>query len=80
MSVELDLVKRNQQKSGVPRKKEADKNEFEKIPNSNMLVIWKMNFESEVCSSSSLPTEGMKWIAEVVSAWNMDELKSATSV
>ena len=42
--------------------------------------FWKMNFESEVCPISSLPTEGMKWIAEIVSAWNMDELKSATSI
>ena len=55
-------VQRNQQNSGVPKKKEADKIEFEKFPNSNSFVIWKMNFKSEVCwPSSSFPTEAIRY-------------------
>ena len=37
--------------------KEAKRIEFEKSPNSTTFVNWKMNFKSEVCSSSSFPTQ-----------------------
>ena len=66
--------------SGVPKKKYADKIEFEKFLKSNTLVIWKTNFKSEGCSSSSVPTEAMVWINEINSARNMDELKSSSSI
>ena len=74
-----DLVQSNQQNSGVQKKKEADKIEFEKFPNWNQFVIWKTNFKSAVCSSSSCSTEAMGWIKEIGSARNMDELKSSSS-
>ena len=50
-------VQSNQQNSGTLRKKEGDGSEFEKFPNSNTFVIWKMNFKSGVCPISSFPTE-----------------------
>ena len=50
--------------SGVPQKKEAERIEFEKLPNSTKFVIWKMNFKSGVCSSKSFPTEAVVWINE----------------
>ena len=40
--------------------------------NSRIFVIWKMIFMSEVCSCSSIPTEGMVWINEIDAARNMD--------
>ena len=46
------LVQRNEQRSVVPKKKEAETSEFWKFPNSATLVMWKMNFKSDVCSSS----------------------------
>ena len=70
----------NQQNSGVPKKKEADRIEFEKFPNSNTFVIWKMNLQREVCSSSSFSREAVVWINETDSARNMDELKLSNSI
>ena len=52
-SVGEDPVQSKQQNSGVPKKNEADRIEFEKFPSSNTFV---MHFKSEVCSSSSFPT------------------------
>ena len=36
------------QNNGLPEKKEVVRSEFEKFPKSKSLVIWKMNFKSEV--------------------------------
>ena len=69
-----DPTQSSQQNSGVTKKKEAARIEFEKILYSNSFVIWKMHFASEFCSSSSFPTEAMVWINEIDSARNMNEL------
>ena len=67
------LVQRNEQRSGVPKKKEAERFEFGKFPNSVTLVMWKKNFQSEVCSSSCFPKEQTVWVTDADSARNMDE-------
>ena len=54
-SVGRDLVQISQQNSGVFIRKEAERIEFDKFPNSRTFVIRKMNFKCEVCSTSSLP-------------------------
>ena len=56
------------------------KNWVPEIPEPNSFVIWKMNFTSEVCSSSSFPTEAMVWISEVNSSRIVHELKSSSSI
>ena len=70
----------NQQNMSVPMKEKSGNIEFETSPNSNLFVIWRMNFKSEVCSSSSFPTDAMVGISEIDSARNMDELKSSSSM
>ena len=45
------------------------------FPDSTTFVNWKMNFKSEVCSSSSFPTEAMVWIIEVDSSRTVDLLE-----
>ena len=40
-------------------------------------MLWKMNFKSEVCSSSSFPAEAVVWLNEDDSARFIDELKSS---
>ena len=45
------------QNSGVLMKKESERIEYATFPTSNSFVIGKMNFKSEVCSSSSFPAE-----------------------
>ena len=67
-----DPTQSSQQNSGVTKKKEAARIEFEK--SLFQTPSWKMNFESEFCSSSSFPTEAMVWINEIDSARNMNEL------
>ena len=62
----------NQQNSGVPKKKEAEKFEFEKFTNSNSLVVWTKNFKREVCYSSSFP-EALAMTFDIGAARNMDE-------
>ena len=54
--------------------------EVEKCPNSNTLVMWMVNFKSEVCSGTSFPAEAMVCINDIDSANNMDELKSSSSL
>ena len=68
-------MRSNEQNSDVLKKKEAERIEFGKFPNSTTLVIWKMNLKCEFCSSSSLSTEAMVWINEVVA-----ELESLSSL
>ena len=51
---------------GMQRK---DLIEFGKLPKSNSLVIRKMHFKSEICSSSSIPTEVTVRINEI---WRHD--------
>ena len=67
-------------KQSTDSSKEAKRSEFEAVPNSTFFVIWKMHFQSEVCSSSRFPTEAMVWINEIDSAENMDELKLSSSI
>ena len=62
MITRRDPVQSSQQNGGVPEKTEAERIEIEKFPNPTTSVIWKMNFQSEVYSSSSFPTESMVWI------------------
>ena len=75
-----DPVQSNQQNSGVPEKKEAQRIEFEQYSNSNSFVTCKMNFKSEVSSNSSFPTEAMVWINETDSARDINELNSSYSI
>ena len=70
----------NLHNSGVPKKRGAERLEFEQCPNSATFVTWKMYFNSEDCSSSSFPTEATVWINEVDSAKKMDGLKSSSSL
>ena len=66
--------------SEVPKKKEAERMKFETLPNSTTFEIWKLNFKSEVRSSSSFPMDAMLWINEVDSAKSMNELTSSSSI
>ena len=61
-------------------RKKTERIVFGKFPNSTTFVIWKMNFKSEYCSSSSFPTEATVWINEIDSARNMDELEQCNSL
>ena len=74
-----DPTQSDQHNSGVPIK-ETERIEFEKFPNSTTFMISKTNCKSEVCSSSSFPTEVMVQINETDSARNMDELRSTSSI
>ena len=67
------------QNSGVAKKKDAERIEFVKFPNSTTFASLKINFKTEVCSVSSFPTEKMVWITEFDSAKGRDEIKSCSS-
>ena len=68
----------NQQISGVPKKEEAEKHEFEKFPNPNSFVVLKINFTSAF--APHFPSEAATWINDIDSARNIDELKSSNSI
>ena len=68
-----DPMQRNHQNSGDPKKKEAERIELEKFPNSDSFVTWTMNFKIEVCANYSSPTGAMVWINEIESAKNVDD-------
>ena len=74
----VDLVQESQN-TCVPMMTRAEKLEFKKFPNSTSFVIWKVNFQSEVCSSSNFPTEALVRINEIDSASMLDEYDSCNS-
>ena len=66
------------QSSNILEQKEAEKIAFDRFPNSSYFAVWKMNFKSEVCSSSSYPTDTLARIHEIDSVKSMEELKVST--
>ena len=47
---------------------------FDKFPTPATFVCWKIEFKTEVCTSSQFPTEAMQWIKEVEMVDSVDVL------
>ena len=53
---------------------------FDKFPNPQSLLVWKIRFKNQVTTCSDFPSEAMLCIEEVEMVGSVDELKSSRSV
>ena len=49
---------------------------FDKIPNPQSFLVWKMRFENQVTTCSDFSSDAMLWIKEVEMVDSVEELKS----
>ena len=54
--------------------------QFDKFPNPQSFVVWRIRFKNQVIACSDFPSEAMLWIGEVEMVDSLDELKSSRSV
>ena len=54
--------------------------QFDKFPNPQSFLVWKIRFKTQVTTCSDFPSEAMLWIKEVEMVDSLDELKSSRSV
>ena len=53
--------------------------QFDKFPNPQMFLVWKIRFKNQLTTCSDFPSEAMLWIKEVEMVDSLDELKSSRS-
>ena len=54
--------------------------QFDKFPNPQSFLVWKIRFKNQVTTCSDFPSEAMSWIDEVEKVDSLEELKSSRSV
>ena len=54
--------------------------QFDKFPNPQSLLVWKIRFKNQVTTCSDFPSEAMLWIKEVDIVDSLEELTSSRSV
>ena len=54
--------------------------QFDKFPNPQSFLVWKIRFKTQVTACSDFPSDAMLWIKEVEMVGSLDELKSSRSV
>ena len=54
--------------------------QFDKFPNPQSFLVWKMRFKNQVTSCSVFPLVAMLWIKEVEMVDSLDEFKPSRSV
>ena len=51
--------------------------QFDKYPNPQSFLVWKIRFKTQVTTCSDFPSDAMLWIKEVEMVDSLDELKSS---
>ena len=54
--------------------------QFDKFPEPQSFIVWKIRFKTQVTTCSDFPSDAMFWITEVEMVDSLDELKSSRSV
>ena len=54
--------------------------QFDKFPNPQAFLVWKIRFKNQVTTCYDFPSEGMLWIKEMEMVDSLDESKSSRSV
>ena len=54
--------------------------QFDKFPNPQSFLVWRIRFKNQVIACSDFPSEAMLWIKEVEMVDSVVELKSSRSV
>ena len=53
--------------------------QFDKCPNPQSFLVWKIRFKTQVTTCSDFPSDAMLWIKEVEMVDSVEELKSSRS-
>ena len=53
---------------------------FEKFPNPQSFLVWKIRFKNQVTTCSDFPSDAMLWITELEMVDSFEELKSSRTV
>ena len=51
--------------------------QFDKCPNPQSFLVWKIRFKTRVTTCSDFPSDAMLWIKEVEMVDSVEELKSS---
>ena len=54
--------------------------QFDKFPNPQSFLVWKIPFKNQVTNCSDSPSDAMSWIKEVEMVDSWEELRSSRSV
>ena len=54
--------------------------QFDKVPNPQSLLVWKIRFKTQVTKCSDFPSDALLWMKEVEMCDSLDELKNSRSV
>ena len=63
-----------------PQRQQKTELQFDKFPNPQSFLVWKIRFRNRVTTCSDFPSEAMLWIKEVEIVDSLEELKSSRSV
>ena len=64
----------------IPKRKEADKLEFEQWPHLTQFKNWKTAFRREVITGSTYPRQATEWLAKIEQVKSMQHLDDVGSV
>ena len=64
----------------VGQRQQISELQFDKFPNPQSFMVWKIRFKTQVTSCSDFLSDAMLWIKEVEVVHSLDELKSSRSV
>ena len=62
------------------QRQQISKLQFDKFPNPQSFLVWKIRFKNQVTTCSDFPSEAMLWIKEVEMVDSSEELKPSRSV
>ena len=62
------------------QRQEISELQFDKFPNPQSFLVWKIRFKTPFTPCSDFPSDAMLWIKEVEMVHSLDELKSSRSV
>ena len=65
---------------GQQKRQQMSEFQFDKFPNPQSFLVWKIRFKNQVTTCSDFPSDAMLWIKEVEMVDSLDELKSSRSV
>ena len=51
--------------------------QFDKFPDPQSILCWKIRFRNQVTTCSDFPSEAMSWVTEVEMVDSLDEVKSS---
>ena len=63
-----------------PQRQQISDLQFDKLPDPQSFLCWKIRFRNPVTTCSDFPSEALLWIKEAEMVDSLDELKSSRSV